>query len=68
MPRANTIHLNPPWTQLHDRHPVSPRLEPRPAVRSAAEKAVSRRRELTRLESAREIAFRDFTLCGRPYL
>ena len=67
MTRSHTIHMNPPWTLLHERAPT------RPVVRRAnpvseAERALARRRLASRMESARERAFRDFTLCSRPYL
>ena len=67
MTRSHTIHMNPPWTLLHERAPARPVFRRANAV-SEVDGAVARRRLASRLESARERVFRDFTLCSRPYL
>ena len=67
MTRSLSIHMNPPWTLLHERAAARP-VFPRVNAVSEVDRAVARRRVADRLESARERAFRDFALCSRPYL
>jgi len=67
MTRSLSIHMNPPWTLLHERASSRPSL-PRAITVSEVDRAAASRRVADRLESVRERAFRDFALCSRPYL
>jgi hypothetical protein len=69
MTRAHTVHLNPPWTRLHDRDVTPPTpVKARARAATPADRAMNARRTSARLESVREKAFRDMTMCSRPYL
>jgi hypothetical protein len=67
MTQSHSIHMNPPWTLLHERPSARPAL-PRVSTVSEAERAISDRRAADRLESIRERTFRDLALCSRQYL
>ena len=67
MTQSRSIHMNPPWTLLHERPSVRPAL-PRVSTVSEAERAISDRRAAATLESVRERTFREFALCSRQYL
>jgi hypothetical protein len=60
-------HLNPPWTDLHERRALPPKATARARAPSKGDVAEARRRTEQRMDAGREKAYREFGLCSRPY-